>query len=132
MLLDGNSKCRDLFSAFHHSVLKAAETQASRVEFHVRRLRRSLRGHSHSGADQETKSRACPLHHIEKRNSRGRDLFQYLEGVRIDLDGLELLHAHARLELETELGCEGNDFLFQIEQELDGDVKEVSLSCAAN
>src|SRR5438105_14389172 len=54
-----------------------------------------------------------------------RDLRE-LEGVRIDLDGLELLHAHARLELEAELGGEGDDFFFQIEQELDRDVKEVA------
>src|SRR5438876_12203299 len=54
-----------------------------------------------------------------------RDLGE-LESVRIDLDGFELLHAHARLELEAELGGEGDDFFFQIEQELDRYVKEVA------
>ena len=49
-----------------------------------------------------------------------------LEGVGIDFDGLELLHAHLRLEGEAKLRGEGDDFLFQVQQQLQRDVKEVA------
>ena len=49
-----------------------------------------------------------------------------LESVGVDFDGAELLHAHFRLECEAELLGEGDDFLFQAQQQLQRDVKEVA------
>ena len=41
-----------------------------------------------------------------------------LEGVGIDFNGAELLHAHLWREFETKLRGEGDDFLFQAQQQL--------------
>ena len=49
-----------------------------------------------------------------------------LESIGIELDRFELLHVKARLKLESELAGEGDDFLFQIEQQLKRNVKEVA------
>ena len=54
-----------------------------------------------------------------------RDLGE-LEGVGVYLDGFELLHADERLKLEAELGAEGDNFFFEVEQELERDVEEVA------
>src|SRR2546430_1310752 len=48
------------------------------------------------------------------------------ERVGVEFDGFELLHVHARFEIEAELCREGDEFLFKIEKQLKRDIKEVA------
>ncbi len=54
------------------------------------------------------------------------DYLGKLLGVRIDFQASELARADLRKPADAVIGAVGDDFLFQIEQEIDGDVKEVA------
>src|SRR5437870_4282073 len=53
-----------------------------------------------------------------------------LEGVGIDFDGFQLLNSDHRFERKTELGGEGDHFLFQAKQQVERDVKKVSAAAS--
>jgi hypothetical protein len=64
---------------------------------------------------------AAPL---ERADLHG-DLGEFV-GVRVDLDGAELGDIDPKRQGERELGGEGDDFFFEIEEEAEGDVEEIS------